>query len=184
MWRIGRSKLGDSDSAPRLLDRRFQTSTSTSCVGMDRTEGRRDLDHRAVALPGGPVISSLPAHGLLQLVRSDSAVRRLKIARNARGCGSVGWLPVLARSGGVDRLAWRARRRYAGWGSLRARLGALGRSFVAGAMGRRSSPTLPSYVGAHGRGKVPAMASVLDGAGVRGGEAVLPRDGAPQSSPP
>jgi hypothetical protein len=29
-------------------------------------------------------------------VPSDSAVRRRKIARNARGCGSVGWLPVLS----------------------------------------------------------------------------------------
>jgi hypothetical protein len=31
-----------------------------SYVGMDRTEDRRALDHRAIALPGGAVISSPP----------------------------------------------------------------------------------------------------------------------------
>ena len=49
-----------------------QQSTITSCVGMERTEGRRDLDHRAVAWPGVAVISSLPAHALLPFVRSTS----------------------------------------------------------------------------------------------------------------
>ena len=47
-------------STASLLDRRFRASTITSCVGMDRTEGRRDLEHWAVAWPGGasPLIAT------------------------------------------------------------------------------------------------------------------------------
>ena len=72
--RIPLALLGDCDSAPSLLDRRFLASTITSCVGIDRTEGRRDLDHRAIAWPGEAVISSLPTHALLQLVLGDSEI--------------------------------------------------------------------------------------------------------------
>ena len=71
-----RSDLGDCDSAPSLLDRRFLACTITSCVGIDRTKGRRGRDHRGIARPGEAVVSSLPALALLQLVRlgSDAAV--------------------------------------------------------------------------------------------------------------
>jgi hypothetical protein len=70
--RWSRLALGDRDSAASLLDRRFRASTIPSCVGTDGIDGRRDLDHRAVAWPGGAVISSLPAHALPQLVPSRS----------------------------------------------------------------------------------------------------------------
>ena len=63
-----RSDLGDCDSAPSLLDRRFLACTITSCVGIDRTKGRRGRDHRGIARPGEAVVSSLPALALLQLV--------------------------------------------------------------------------------------------------------------------
>src|SRR4051812_28316378 len=46
------------------------------------------------------------------------------------------------------------------------------------------APTLPSNVGAHVRGEIPAMAAALEGAGMRGSATVLPRDGVPQSSSP
>ena len=71
-----RLDVGDCDSAPSLLDRRFLASTITSCVGIDRTKGRPGRDHRGIARPGEAVISSLPALALLQLVRlgSDAAV--------------------------------------------------------------------------------------------------------------
>jgi hypothetical protein len=48
-----------------------------SCVGNHRIEGRCDLDHRAVARPGGAVISSLPRHALLQLVRFAYALQHI-----------------------------------------------------------------------------------------------------------
>ena len=64
--------LGDSDSAPSLLERRFLASTMTSFVGIDRTDGRRDLDHRAIAWPREAAISSLPAYALLQFVHFGS----------------------------------------------------------------------------------------------------------------
>ena len=72
--RWSRLPLGDRDSAASLLDRRFRASTIPSCVGTDGIDGRRDLDHRAVAWPGGVVISSLPAHALPQLVLSGTDV--------------------------------------------------------------------------------------------------------------
>ena len=68
VWRF---LLGDCDSGPSLLGGRLPASTITSCVGMERTEGSRDVDHRAVAWPGGAVISLLPAHALLPLVPSS-----------------------------------------------------------------------------------------------------------------
>jgi hypothetical protein len=63
----GRLPLGDCDNAPRLLNRQFLASTITSCVGIDHTESRRALGYRAIAWPREAVISSLPAHALLQL---------------------------------------------------------------------------------------------------------------------
>ena len=44
-------------------------------MGTGRTEGRCDLDHAAVAWPRVAVISSLPAHALLPIVRCDSVGR-------------------------------------------------------------------------------------------------------------
>jgi hypothetical protein len=66
--------LGDRDTAGRVLDRRFRASTIMSCAGMNGTDGRRYLDHRAVAWPEGAVISSLPARALPQLVHSISDI--------------------------------------------------------------------------------------------------------------
>ena len=73
--RSSRLPLGDRDSAATLLHRRFRASTITCCVGTDGIDGRRDLDHRAVAWPGGAVISSLPAHARPQLVLGGSEAR-------------------------------------------------------------------------------------------------------------
>ena len=65
--------LGDGDSGPAV------SWTVDSGQAPDqilrrhrRIEGRCDLDHRAVAWPGGAVISSLPVHALLQLVQGGS----------------------------------------------------------------------------------------------------------------
>ena len=66
------AELGDCDSAPGLLGGRFRASTITFCVGVHRAEVRRDLGHAVVAWPGVAVISSLPAHALLPIVRSGS----------------------------------------------------------------------------------------------------------------
>ena len=68
-----RLDLGDCDSAPGLLGGRFRASTITCCMGTGHTERRCDLDHAAVAWPRGAVISSLPAHALLPIVRGDNA---------------------------------------------------------------------------------------------------------------
>ena len=70
-WRL---LLGDCDSAASLLDRRFRAGTITSCVGTDGTDGRRDLDHPAIAWPGGAVIASLPAHALPQLASAGEEI--------------------------------------------------------------------------------------------------------------
>ena len=67
-----RLDVGDCDSAPGLLGGRFRASTITCCMGTGRTEGRCDLDHAAVAWPRVAVISSLPAHALLPIVRSGN----------------------------------------------------------------------------------------------------------------
>ena len=67
-----RLDVGDCDSAPGLLGRRFRASTITCCMGTGPTEGRCDLDHAAVAWPRVAVISSLPAHALLPIVPSSS----------------------------------------------------------------------------------------------------------------
>lgn len=66
------AELGRLRKRPSLLGRRLPASTITSCVGIERTEGRRDLDQRAVAWPGVAVISSLPAHALLRFVLLDT----------------------------------------------------------------------------------------------------------------
>jgi hypothetical protein len=84
--------VGDCDSALSLLDRRFRASTITSCVRHRPDRDRRDLDHRAVAWPGGAVISSLPAQALLQLVQGAVGVssnrastrRRRAVARSGK----------------------------------------------------------------------------------------------------
>ena len=65
--------VADCDSAPSWLGGRLRARTTTSCVGMDRIEGGRDLDHRAVAWFGLAVISSLPARSLLPIVHGDNA---------------------------------------------------------------------------------------------------------------
>ena len=64
--------LGDCARAQVCLTADSEQARVTSCVGTDRTEGRRDLDHRTVARPGAAVISSLPGHALPQLVPSNS----------------------------------------------------------------------------------------------------------------
>jgi hypothetical protein len=89
--------LADCDSAPSLLGGRLRASTITSCVGMDRIEGGRDLDHRAVAWPGLAVISSLPAPSLLPIVQTSDAVRA------GRGAGVRGDAAVSVVDG--DRVA-------------------------------------------------------------------------------
>ena len=71
-----RLDVGDRDGAPGLLGGRFRASTITCCMGTGRAEGRCDLDHAAVAWPGVAVISSLPAHALLPIVRWGSDRRR------------------------------------------------------------------------------------------------------------
>ena len=71
--------VADCDSAPSWLGGRLRASTITSCVGMDRIEGGRDLDHLAVAWPGLAVISSLPARSLLPIVHLNTlAAARLR----------------------------------------------------------------------------------------------------------
>ena len=69
-----RSDGGDCDSAPEFAGRRLPASVITSCVGIERTEGRRDLGHQAAAWPGVPVITSLPANALLRFVHLNSLV--------------------------------------------------------------------------------------------------------------
>ena len=83
-----RLDVGDCDSAPGLLGGRFRASTITCCMGTGRTEGRCDLDHAAVAWPRVAVISSLPAHALLPIVRSGSQIRGA--ARLWNACASSG----------------------------------------------------------------------------------------------
>jgi hypothetical protein len=48
---------------------------------MNRTDGCRDLAHRAAARPGEAIISSLPARALLQLVRFDINAELLQSLR-------------------------------------------------------------------------------------------------------
>jgi hypothetical protein len=55
-----RLDVDDRDTSRRLRARTSQQARSRSCVGTHRIVGRRDPDHRAVAWPGGAVISSLP----------------------------------------------------------------------------------------------------------------------------
>ena len=50
----------DHDRAPSLLNPDSEQAGSHSCVGRDRTDGRRDLDQVAAARLGEAVISSLP----------------------------------------------------------------------------------------------------------------------------
>lgn len=78
---------GDCDCTARLLNRWFRASTITFCVGTDGCEGSGDLDHRAVAWPGGAVISWLSAHALLQVVRSGHVISA------ARASARTAWSP-------------------------------------------------------------------------------------------
>jgi len=57
---------GDRARAPSSVDRQPERTRAGSCVGTDRTDDRRDPDHRAVASPRGAVISSAPARALLR----------------------------------------------------------------------------------------------------------------------
>jgi len=59
-------------TAPSIAGLLIRASTIRSCVHTDRVEGRWDVGHLAVAWPGEAVISSLTAHALLQIVRSES----------------------------------------------------------------------------------------------------------------
>ena len=70
-----------------------EQARSRSCVGTDRTDDRRDLDHRAVGWPGGAVISSFPAHPLLRFVHSTSPAPAGWRTRVAGGAEE----PLLAR---------------------------------------------------------------------------------------
>ena len=78
-----RSDGGGCDSAPEFAGRRLPASVITSCVGIERTEGRRDLGHQAPACPGVPVITSLPANALLRFVQPG------RVFRHAQRCCSV-----------------------------------------------------------------------------------------------
>ena len=62
----------DRARAPSSLDRQPEQARARSCVGTDRTDDRRDPDHRAVASPRGAVISS--ARALLRFVQLDTLV--------------------------------------------------------------------------------------------------------------
>jgi hypothetical protein len=53
-----------------------EQARSRLCVGTDGTDGRRDFDHRAVAWPGGAVISTLPAWFLVQAAASAPPIVR------------------------------------------------------------------------------------------------------------
>ena len=85
-----RLDVGDCDSAPGLLGGRFRASTITCCTGTGRTEGRCDLNHAAVAWPRVAVISSLPAHALLPIVRSGHEISDDAGSRSQRQCGRGG----------------------------------------------------------------------------------------------
>jgi hypothetical protein len=67
-----------------------EQARSRPCVGTDRTDDRRNPDHRTVASPGGAVISSSPVHPLLRLVRTGSEVCVEARARNRWQSISVG----------------------------------------------------------------------------------------------
>ena len=101
----------ECEAPPRLQGPTIRASTITSCARTDRVEGRCDLGHRAVAWPGEAVISSLTAHGLLQIVRSSTLVER-----HSRGRSSENARPRsrAARAAPPDRLAKRAYRRRRG----------------------------------------------------------------------
>jgi hypothetical protein len=73
--RPGRARLdvGDCDRAPGLLGGRFRASTITYCVGTGRTERPPRPRSPGCRLAGVAVISSLPAHTLLPIVRSGYA---------------------------------------------------------------------------------------------------------------
>ena len=58
---------------PELAGRPTPSKHNHVLRGMDRIEGGRDFDHRAVAWAGLAVISSLPARSLLPIVRCTSA---------------------------------------------------------------------------------------------------------------
>jgi hypothetical protein len=74
---------GDRARAPSSLDRHPEQARAGSCVGTDRTDDRRDPDHRAVASRRGAVISSAPAVALLGFVPSEHAIRLDAGFRNA-----------------------------------------------------------------------------------------------------
>ena len=110
-WRL---LLGDCDSAASLLDRRFRAGTITSCVGTDGTDGRRDLDHPAIAWPGGAVIASLPAHAL-----PPTRVRRRRDCRSdGRSCLACGCERLADADDRADAFVPKRRSRAWGWGLL------------------------------------------------------------------
>jgi len=73
---------GDRARAPSSVDRQPERTRAGSCVGTDRTDDRRDPDHRAVASPRGAVISSAPARALLRFVHPSSLVEGRPGARS------------------------------------------------------------------------------------------------------
>ena len=73
-----------------------EQARSRSCVGTDRTDGRRDPDHRAVARPDGAVISTVP-------VTPAAPTRPFRERRLAGGRASTGE-PALPTRRGTARL--------------------------------------------------------------------------------
>ena len=67
----------DRARAPSSLDRQPEQARARSCVGTDRTDDRRDPDHRAVDSPRGAVISSAPARALLRFDQPRHLARPL-----------------------------------------------------------------------------------------------------------
>ena len=90
--RRGRARLDVCSAAgPRVCSpANSQRSRSGSCVGTERIQSCCDLDHPAVAWPGGAIVSWLPAHALLQIVQRDNADTDGLHARNARQSSRAG----------------------------------------------------------------------------------------------
>jgi len=95
---------GDRARAPSSVDRQPEQARARSCVGTDRTDDRRDPDHRAVASPRGAVISSAPARALLRFDQPSYlagpliAVGFVPIAATRRAVPALRSLPLSDRS--------------------------------------------------------------------------------------
>ena len=136
--------MRDHDGAPRLLNPDSEQAGSRSCVGRDRTDGRRDLDHVAAARLGrsghliAAAISAAPfrpehqrrgrrgrrllrhaseSQGRLQVAAGRAASKHFGDSRSRGKEGQPPW-PITApsRRGDGDAHVWRGARLLAiGW---------------------------------------------------------------------